>query len=142
MTFAEKYPAIGLDGKNASWAGPAFRRSFAPLAETPMLSGKAYKIGVLPKGFDPLKIVVKVKTAATSGTMAITCLKQSDDSSAWTTGVTAANLAAVAQTATASGLPGPLTEDCDLIITANAEIADGEFSVEIAGYVFGVALPE
>ena len=142
MTFAEKYPAIGLDGKNASWAGPAFRRSFAPLAETPMLSGTAYKIGVLPKGFDPLKIMVNVKKEATSGTMAITCLKQSDDSSAWTTGVTAANLAAVAQTATASGLPGPLTEDCDLIITANAEIADGEFSVEIAGYVFGVALPE
>ena len=142
MTFAEKYPAIGLDGKNASWAGPAWRRSFAPTAESPIVGAVVYKVGKLPMGFDPLKIVVKVKDAATAGTVAITCLKTSDASSAWTTGVTAGNLAVVAQTATASGLPGPLAEECDLCLTFSTAITDGEFSVEIAGYVFGVALPE
>jgi len=137
MTFEEKYPATGLDGENASWAGPGFRRLFVPVSGTPMKSGVAYTVGKLPRGFDPVKAAVTVKTAATAGTLGIVVKKTSDATTVWTVAATA-NLAAVAATAFASNLPGLLTEECDLIVTPSTDIEDGEFAIEIAGNVFGV----
>jgi len=141
MTFAEKYPATGLDAKNASWAGPAWRGKFTPLAECKMVNGTAYKVGKLPKGFDPKQAVITVNTAATAGTLAIAVKKTSDASSVWAVD-SALDLDAVAATTVTSNAPGVLTEECDLIITPSADITDGEFSIEIAGYVFGVPFAE
>ena len=141
MTFAEKYPAIGLDAKNASWAGPAWRGRFTPLAECKMVGGTAYTVGKLPKGFDPKQVVITVDTAATAGTLAIAVKKTSDASSVWAVDASA-DLDAVAATTVTANAPGVLTEECDLIITPSADISDGEFAIEIAGYVFGVPFAE
>ena len=141
MTFAEKYPATGLDAKNASWAGPAWRGKFTPLAECKMVSGTAYTVGKLPKGFDPKQVVITVNTAAKAGNINIAIKKTSDASSVWAVDASAGLDAVKATTVTASA-PGVLTEECDLIITPSADISDGEFAIEIAGYVFGVPFAE
>ncbi len=141
MTFAEKYPACGLDAENASWAGPAWRGSFAPLTECKMVGNTGYTVGKLPKGFDPKQAVVTVKTAATAGTLAIAVKKTSDASSVWAVDASA-DLDAVAATTVSAGAPGVLPEECDLIITPSADISDGEFAIEIAGYMFNVPFAE
>jgi len=141
MTFAEKYPATGLDAKNASWAGPAWRGKFTPLAECKMVNGTAYTVGKLPKGFDPKQVVITVGTAATAGNINIAIKKTSDDSSVWAVD-TELELDAVKATTVTTNAPGVLTEECDLIITPSADISDGEFAIEIAGYVFGVPFAE
>ena len=109
-------------------------------AGTVMVKDRKYVVGVLPGGFDIRKARVDVREAAQAGsTLTVTVRKASDGTAVWTATTAAVSLAAVKATYFSAALPGPLTEACEVVIAANADVAEAAFSVEMTGDVFGVA---
>jgi len=150
MKFGDKYAVrTGLDSANASWAGPGWRGAFcaktdAALAvDMPMESGVEYIVGFLPAGFDARKACLDVKEAAVASgtTLSVTVRKPSTGATAWTIAA-AASLSAVAATYYTGTLPGPLTEEHEIVIKSNKAVPDVLFALEIVGDVFRVGMTE
>ena len=145
MSFKEKYTSgRGLDAANAGWAGPGWRGAFAPKVDavmntdTAMEANVPYVVGTLPRGFDMRKACLDVRKASLAGALTVQVKRKSTGAVVWAPFPAPVSMASVATTYGTATAPGPLVEESELVITANAVVEGAVFSLEIVGDVMRV----